>query len=147
MASKVGIGIGVKIDDIKKVKEDLTKQIGNIKGLKANINTIEVDTDKIKSQLESKLKTVSKDLKIKLKGIEIEDSVKQRMTSQIQKALDSLGKNLTLKVKDIELADSLKNKLQTKLNQSLKGVTVKIANGEFDVTKVDTIIKKTRESQ
>ena len=48
MASKIGIGIGVKIDDIKKVKDDLTKQIGNIKGLKVNISTVEIDTDKIK---------------------------------------------------------------------------------------------------
>ena len=75
MASKIGIGIGVKIDDIKKVKDDLTKQIGNIKGLKAKVSNIEIDNEKIKSQIESKLKSISKDLKIKLKGIEIEDNV------------------------------------------------------------------------
>lgn len=147
MASKIGIGIGVKIDDIKKVKDDLTKQIGNIKGLKAKVSNIEIDNEKIKSQIESKFKSISKDLKIKLKGIEIEDNVKQKITNQIQKVLNSLGKDISIKVKDIELADSLKSKMQSKLNQALKGVTVKIANVEFDVTKIDTLVRKTKEAQ
>ena len=147
MASKIGIGIGVKIDDIKKVKDDLTKQIGNIKGLKAKVSNIEIDNEKIKSQIESKFKSISKDLKIKLKGIEIEDNVKQKITNQIQRVLNSLGKDISIKVKDIELADSLKSKMQSKLNQALKGVTVKIANVEFDVTKIDTLVRKTKEAQ
>lgn len=146
--SKIGIGIGVRIGDIKEVKKDLTKQIGNIKGVKLNVSGVDMEvTDKMKQNLQSKLNSLSKKLNLNIGGINFDDNIKEKLRRQIQSQLNSIGKEVKLNVKDIELSESIKNKMQSKLNSALKGLVVKINNVEFDVTKVDTIVKKTKEAQ
>lgn len=145
--AKIGIGIGVKIADIKSVKADLTKQVGNIKGIKANISDINLDvTDKMKQSLQTKLNSLSKKLNLSISGINFDDSIKEKLKKQIQSQLNSLGKEVSVSVKNVELTSGVEKKLQSKLNTALKGLVVKINNVEFDVTKIDTVIKKTKEA-
>lgn len=142
MANKLGIGIGVRIDDIKKVKSSLETQINGIKGIKVNIKDFNIDEATMSKKLQGKMNTLSKSLKLKISGIELDDANLNKLQTQLNK----LSRNVTAKIGNVEISDKATGTLQAQLNKAMKGLVVKVGNVEFDVTKIDTLVNKTKQA-
>lgn len=136
--SKIGIGIGVKIADIKKVKEDLNKQINNIKGIKVTVSNIKFD-EKLSKKIQDKLNSLAKSISLNLKNINIDEQAKEKLVKQLQNQINKITKETKINLKDVDINDKFKDNLQSKLNKTMNGMVVKINKIDFSEANVDGI--------
>lgn len=140
MAEKMSIGIGVKIDDIAKVKESLNSQLKKLSGLKVNLKDLEIDEGALSRKLQTKLNLLSKNVSLKIDKIDISDR------TAIKSQLNTLTKDVALKINKVELGRTALNSIQSQINTATQNMVVTIGNIRFNVTSIDTLINRTRQA-
>lgn len=96
---KNSISIGIKIDDINKVKNNLQKQLDGIKGINAKIDTAQIDVSKIKSTIQTQLNSMNFKINIgnaDASGIDNVINKTKQATQEANQFKNVMGKSLNI---------------------------------------------------
>ena len=126
MADRMTIGIGIRIDDINKTKSNLQTELNNIKGIKANIESVTLNKAQIQSSIQTQLNGMNFTIsigKVDASGIDNVINKTKQATNEASK-LDAKFASIKSKMQG-KLSIAIDNKfidpamltsLQTKLN-------------------------------
>ncbi|BCZ47589.1 hypothetical protein psyc5s11_36560 [Clostridium gelidum] len=129
---KNSISIGIKIDDINKVKNDLQKQLDGIKGINAKIDTAQLDVSKIQSSIQTQLNSMNFTIKmgkVDVSGIDTVINKTKQATQEAQQFKNVMGKSLNI-------GDGAKafDDLQKRANE-IRNTVDSLAKIDFNTTK------------
>lgn len=91
--------IGVKIEDINKVKSNLQKQLDGIKGISAKIDTASLDVSKIQSSIQNQLNSMNFTIKmgkVDVSGIDTVINKTKQATKEAEQFKNVMGKSLNI---------------------------------------------------
>ncbi|OOM82119.1 phage-related minor tail protein [Clostridium puniceum] len=97
--NKQSILIGIRFDDINKVKSNLQKQLDGIKGISAKIDTASLDVSKIQSSIQTQLNSMNfiiKMGKVDVSGIDTVINKTKQATQEAQQYKNVMGKSLNI---------------------------------------------------
>lgn len=96
---KNSIVIGIKIDDINKVKTDLQKQIDSVKGIKTTISKFTLDKTQIKNDIQTQLNSMNFTIKIgkvDTSGIDTVINKTKQASKEAEQFKNIMGKSLNI---------------------------------------------------